>query len=101
VEMGQGTDHPQDMLHQVAGCDLMIGMRLHALIYAASQYVPMVGISYDPKIDQFLHRLGMTAAASTVNFDTDAVTTEAVRLLDGRSAWTADKQAEDAGSATG
>jgi polysaccharide pyruvyl transferase CsaB len=93
VEMGQGTDHPQDMLHQVAGCDLMIGMRLHALIYAASQYVPMVGISYDPKIDQFLHRLGMTAAASTVNFDADAVAAEAVRLLDGRSAWTADKQA--------
>lgn len=93
VEMVRGVAHPQDMLHQVASCDLMIGMRLHALIYAASQYVPMVGISYDPKIDQFLHRLGMKAAASTISFDADAVTAEAVRLLDGQAAWAADKQA--------
>jgi polysaccharide pyruvyl transferase CsaB len=93
VEMVRGLAHPQDMLHQVAGCDLMIGMRLHALIYAASQYVPMVGISYDPKIDQFLHRLGMTAAASTSSFDAAAVTAEAIRLLDGRETWAADKQA--------
>ncbi|SEC33598.1 polysaccharide pyruvyl transferase CsaB [Paenibacillus sp. GP183] len=93
VEMVRGLAHPQEMLHQVASCDLMIGMRLHALIYAASQYVPMVGISYDPKIDQFLHRLGMTAAASTASFDAAAVTAEAIRLLDGREAWAADKQA--------
>lgn len=57
------------------------------LIYAASQYVPMVGISYDPKIDQFLHRLGMKAAASTSHFDADALAQEAQSLLDGREAW--------------
>lgn len=33
---------------------LMIGMRLHALIFAASVNTPMIGISYDPKIDSFL-----------------------------------------------
>jgi polysaccharide pyruvyl transferase CsaB len=93
VEMARDIAHPQDLLEQVAGCDLLIGMRLHSLIYAASQFVPMVGISYDPKIDQFLHRLGMRAAASTSNFDAEAVTAEALRLLDGRSAWVADKQA--------
>jgi polysaccharide pyruvyl transferase CsaB len=93
VEMARGIAHPQDMLEQVAACDLLVGMRLHSLIYAASQFVPMVGISYDPKIDQFLHRLGMKAAASTANFDADAVTAEAVRLLDSRSAWAAEKQA--------
>jgi polysaccharide pyruvyl transferase CsaB len=35
-------------------CKLMIGMRLHALIFAASVNTPMIGISYDPKIDSFL-----------------------------------------------
>lgn len=33
---------------------LMIGMRLHALIFAAITNTPMIGISYDPKIDSFL-----------------------------------------------
>lgn len=33
---------------------LMIGMRLHALIFAAKANTPMVGISYDPKIESFL-----------------------------------------------
>ncbi|MCD1260865.1 polysaccharide pyruvyl transferase family protein [Paenibacillus athensensis] len=93
VELTPGVVHPQDMLEQVAACDLLIGMRLHALIYAASQYVPMVGISYDPKIDQFLHRLGMQAAASTARFDAAACAAEAVRLLDGREAWAAEKRA--------
>lgn len=89
VEMVRGIAHPQDMLAQVAECDLLIGMRLHSLIYAASQFVPMVGISYDPKIDQFLHRLGMKAAASTARFDADAFAAEAQRLLAGREAWAA------------
>jgi polysaccharide pyruvyl transferase CsaB len=93
VEMVRGITHPQDMLAQVAECDLLIGMRLHSLIYAASQFVPMVGISYDPKIDQFLHRLGMKAAASTARFDADAFAAEAQRLLGGREAWAASSRA--------
>ncbi|OAS14549.1 polysaccharide pyruvyl transferase CsaB [Paenibacillus oryzisoli] len=93
AEMVRGITHPQDMLAQVAGCDLLIGMRLHSLIYAASQYVPMVGISYDPKIDQFLHRLGMKAAASTARFDASAFAEEALGLLDGREQWAAASRA--------
>ena len=93
AEMVRGITHPQDMLAQVAGCDLLIGMRLHSLIYAASQFVPMVGISYDPKIDQFLHRLGMKAAASTARFDAHGFAEEALGLLDAREQWAASSRA--------
>lgn len=42
--------------------DLLIGMRLHALILAAVMNVPPVGIAYDPKIDRFLGQLGLSPA---------------------------------------
>lgn len=38
-------------------CSLLIGMRLHALILAAVANTPMIGISYDPKIDSFLQQV--------------------------------------------
>ena len=38
--------------------DVLIGVRLHALIFAGVMGVPMIGISYDPKIDRFLDSIG-------------------------------------------
>jgi len=83
--------YPQDMLEQVAGCDLLIGMRLHSLIYAAAKRVPLIGISYDPKIDHFLHQLGMKAAASTDELNPYEVSREALDLLCNREAWKMEK----------
>ena len=34
--------------------DVLVGVRLHSLIYAAVMGVPMIGVSYDPKVDSFL-----------------------------------------------
>ncbi|MEK4363589.1 polysaccharide pyruvyl transferase CsaB [Paenibacillus sp. FSL M8-0212] len=78
---------PQLMLEEVSKCDLVIGMRLHSLIYAASQYVPPVGISYDPKIDQFLLRLDSEPAGNTDTLDGDKLAKTVVGLLDQRSQW--------------
>ena len=37
---------------------LVISMRLHTLIFASGQGVPVVGIVYDPKVSGFLDYLG-------------------------------------------
>jgi polysaccharide pyruvyl transferase CsaB len=89
VSVADEVYHPQHMLAEVQACDLLIGMRLHSLIYAASQQVPMIGISYDPKIDQFLQRLHMTSTATTMQFDSKAVAVEALKLLagNGKADW--------------
>ncbi|WP_192930237.1 polysaccharide pyruvyl transferase CsaB [Alkaliphilus pronyensis] len=45
---------PKEILSIISSFHLLIGMRLHALIFAAIALVPMVGLEYDPKINSFL-----------------------------------------------
>lgn len=39
----------------ISRMDLVIGMRLHSLIFAAKECVPMIGLAYDPKIHGFMN----------------------------------------------
>ncbi|MCM3628087.1 polysaccharide pyruvyl transferase CsaB [Paenibacillus glycanilyticus] len=87
AELAAPGDDPQQMLLEVSRCDALLGMRLHALIYAANQMVPMLGLSYDPKIDQFLHRLGLAAVGTTEQLDAAAFADSAEQLLDNASGW--------------
>ncbi len=45
---------PDEILAIISKCDLLIGMRLHSLVFAAISAVPMVGLSYDPKVEAFM-----------------------------------------------
>jgi polysaccharide pyruvyl transferase CsaB len=42
----------------LAGCDFVVGMRLHSLVFAAAAGTPPVGLAYDPKVALLLERLG-------------------------------------------
>ena len=50
----------KELLSIAANLDLAVGMRLHFLIFSALFGVPLIGISYDPKVDRFLQLLGQT-----------------------------------------
>lgn len=65
----------------IARCDLLIGMRYHALVFAAMNGVPLVGLSYDPKNDAFLRMIGEKAAGSTGRLNTGLLTDAARRAL--------------------
>ncbi len=43
-----------EVMGYIASFELIIGMRLHSLIMAAALKVPMIGLSYDPKVKDFM-----------------------------------------------
>lgn len=60
---------PAEILSLTSKFDLLLGMRLHSLILATVTGVPLVGLSYDHKIDRFLRQIGQVALFSTNNLD--------------------------------
>lgn len=62
-------------------------MRLHSLIYAANRNVPLLGLSYDPKIDQFVQRLGQRAVGSTESLDPEYFAQQAAEILLNPERW--------------
>ncbi len=54
----EGDYRPEEMQGLLGAMDLVIGMRLHSLIFAATQSVPMIGVVYDPKVRIFSDSVG-------------------------------------------
>lgn len=60
--------------------DAMIGSRLHSLIFALVCELPMVAISYDPKIESFMEMLHLPVTTSIETFEPESVLTAVERL---------------------
>lgn len=73
--------HPREVMGIIGALDLVIGIRLHALIFAASQGVPMIGLSYDPKIDSFLRSIEWGAFWSLADVTVGRVVDQAKQAL--------------------
>ncbi len=58
----------REMLSVIGNMDILVGVRLHALIHAAIMDVPMIAISYDPKINSFMNSINMKAMSSIHDF---------------------------------
>jgi polysaccharide pyruvyl transferase CsaB len=53
----EGDYTPEELQGFIGMMDLIVGMRLHSLILAATMNVPMAGIVYDPKVRVFSETL--------------------------------------------
>jgi polysaccharide pyruvyl transferase CsaB len=63
----------------LVGCtDVLISIRLHALIFAGVMGVPMIGISYDPKIDRFLDSIGEKPLGTLDNVTSEKIFIETI-----------------------
>ncbi|MEW9121220.1 MAG: polysaccharide pyruvyl transferase CsaB [Thermotaleaceae bacterium] len=72
--------NPKEMIGIIGKMDFLIGMRLHALIFAARMAVPMIGIEYDPKIKGFLDIVGQTNIGKVEDLDFIKLCSEFDRL---------------------
>ncbi|MCR5834510.1 MAG: polysaccharide pyruvyl transferase CsaB [Selenomonadaceae bacterium] len=66
----------------LVGCmDVLIGVRLHALIFAGVMNIPMLGISYDPKIERFLDSVGEKPLGDLNSVTADKIFDETMKKL--------------------
>ncbi len=57
----------------LARCELVVGMRLHALIFAVGAGAPCMPVVYDPKVSAFANDVGLDIS-STIGADEDSFT---------------------------
>ena len=68
---GAGT-----IIGSLSRMEVVVSMRLHALIFAAGQGIPLAGVVYDPKVSAFLKYIGQELFV-----DLDALTEESLRHM--------------------
>lgn len=60
---------PREILGVIKRADLLIGMRLHTLIYAAKVGTPVVGLTYDPKVEALMRYMGQKYSVSVTHLN--------------------------------
>lgn len=71
-----------EFLSIISNLDLLIGSRLHSLIFALVTTTPFLGVSYDPKVDSFLKMLDMQPVCHVLDFDPDRLLSHSLKILE-------------------
>jgi len=69
------TNDAYDIIKEM---NVLVGVRLHSLIFAAAANVPFVAVSYDHKVDHFANSVNMKVACSIDNIDVNMLYSEII-----------------------
>jgi polysaccharide pyruvyl transferase CsaB len=78
------THSGQELTELIQRSELVVAMRLHALIFSALAETACVGISYDPKVTEFIKSEGQIMACDTENLTLEAVNIAVEQALTSR-----------------
>lgn len=73
----------EQFLSLTGNFDLLIGMRLHALIFASVMGTPFAAVSYDPKVDGFVKDIAGISAGRVEKLQAEQVIEAGTRALQG------------------
>jgi len=80
----EGRLSAEDLMGIVGVSEVMLAMRLHALIFAARMDVPFASLIYDPKVSAYSRALGMPIAGDVASFDGNRALDTVMLLLERR-----------------
>lgn len=77
----------EEKISLIGQSKLLIGMRLHSLIFSSINYTPFVALSYDPKIDAFASICDQKVAGHVTedNWDANSIVKQASMILNHES----------------
>ena len=58
---------PDEVLYLISKLSILIGMRLHSIIFATITAKPFIAIDYDPKVKNYVHSLNLPELLINVN----------------------------------
>lgn len=65
----------------IKSMDVLVGVRLHSLIFAAAANVPFAAVSYDHKVDHFANSVNMKVACNIDNIDVELLYNEIINKI--------------------
>ncbi len=84
----EGPFNTTELLALSGSIDVMIGIRLHALVFSSLLKKPVIGISYDPKIISFLQMIGQQAIGTMAELNGEVLYERIHELLQDTSSYT-------------
>ncbi|UCH57226.1 MAG: polysaccharide pyruvyl transferase family protein [Candidatus Bathyarchaeota archaeon] len=77
---------PGELMGVLGRMELVLGLRLHALILGAAHGIPVIGIDYDPKIRGFMELAGIPEYLCQLEIDSESLSERAMSALDEKQA---------------
>ena len=69
-----GSYSPKEILGLIGRLEILVGMRLHALIFASMSSVPCVGVVYEQKVEGFINSVRQLSAGNVQELRVDKLT---------------------------